>query len=43
MVLAELEEASRVHDLGLAGVGDITIPRLESQGKKQLPHPVKQR
>lgn len=43
MVLAELEEANKAQDLGLAGVGDITIPRLESQGKNQLPHPVQWR
>lgn len=32
MVVAELGETNKVQDLGLAGVGDITIQSLENQG-----------
>lgn len=36
MVVAELGETNKVQDLGLAGVGDITIRSLENQGNDWL-------
>lgn len=40
MMVTELGETNKVQDLGLAGVGGITILSLENQGNDQLPHPV---